>query len=181
MESIAWSGVMPRAAVLSSLIARQRRYPCIAALLLPLACLGAESPAEDPPPVTILIENVRLIQGDATTDPVVNILIRKQKLEILTKDEVPIEEATIRVDAQRGFLLGKLELGAESSFLILDGDPREQFEVLLDTREHVVFAVEKGQIVRNRLLVTAEAPSQDKPEQKIEGGEMDIWSLDARG
>jgi phosphate-selective porin OprO/OprP len=83
----------------------------------------------------------------------------------VTPDEVPIEEFTLKLDAKRGFLLGKLELGANPNFLILNGDPREDFDILLDTKSYANFAVEDGQIVRNRLLATAEVPTAEEMKQ----------------
>jgi phosphate-selective porin OprO/OprP len=136
-------------------------------LLLPLISIAAD-PAP-PPTVTILIENVRLIDNDAEQDPIVNILIRNNKLDLVTPDAVPIAEFTLKVDAKGGHLLGALELGKEPSFLILDADPRKEFDVLLDTKTHVNFAVEDGQIVRNRLLATAAAPTLSEPGKKGSG------------
>jgi phosphate-selective porin OprO/OprP len=137
-----------------------------AAWCLPLTASGEEDQPGSLPAMTILIENVRLIEADATADPVVNLLMVDGVLDIVTKEAVPIKDLTIRIDAQRGFLLGKLQVGAQPTFLILDGDPREDFEVLTDTKAHMVLAVNNGEIVRNRLATTAEMPKEDEPQQE---------------
>ena len=62
------------------------------------------------------------------------------------------------MDADDGFLLGQLVLGARPSFVILDRDPREDFGVLLDTQGHVRFAVQDGVIVRNELPAISPSP-----------------------
>ena len=48
--------------------------------------------------------------------------------------------------------MGKLEIGEPANFLILDGDPRENFEIRLDTATYARFAIRDGVIARNRLL-----------------------------
>lgn len=47
-------------------------------------------------------------------------------------------------------------MGKPPSFLILDEDPRESFEVLLDTATYVRFAVHEGAIVKNVLPQVAD-------------------------
>jgi phosphate-selective porin OprO/OprP len=126
---------------------------------------AAEVSSGDQPSITILIENVRLIDNDAEQDPVVNIVIRNGELDIVTPDKVTIEELTLKVDAKRGFLLGKLELGTTPNFLVLDGDPRENFDILLDTKTHTDLAVEDGQLVLNRLTVSAATPTAEEKKQ----------------
>ena len=119
-------------------------------------------------PTRILIENVRLIDRKGVAeDVVVNILIKDNKLYLVTKEEIPPDEADLAVDAQHGFLLGNLDMGAPPSFLILDQDPRENFEVLLDTRTHGRFAVHKGTVVRNDLpaAVVAEPEAAGEPKR----------------
>ena len=88
-------------------------------------------PAQAPSPETALIRNVRLIDrsGEAG-DVLVSLLIKK----------------------------GKLDLGQPPSFLILDRDPREDLDALLDTKTHARFAMRLGDIVKND-LPTISAPS----------------------
>ena len=118
---------------------------------------------------TVLIRNVRMIDRDGNTeDQIVNILIKDKKLHIVTKDTIPATEAALVVDANKGVLLGNLNVGQSSNFLILDQDPRDDFKILLDTNAHVSFAIHDGIIVRNGLLpvtgVEPETPAKKKPE-----------------
>lgn len=101
---------------------------------------------------TVLIRNVRLIDGaDNAADVVVSLLVKKGLLDLVTKDDVSAAEAELVVDAQNGVLIGKLDLGQPPSFLILDEDPRESDEALLDTATHARFAIRRGEIVKNDL------------------------------
>ena len=101
----------------------------------------------------ILVRNVTLIDpSQESEDRVVNILIREGKLDVVTEDKISRDEAEQVVNANKGFIVGKLELGEPPSFMIFREDPRENFEVMLDTKSYTSFAVSKGVIVRNRLL-----------------------------
>jgi phosphate-selective porin OprO/OprP len=66
------------------------------------------------------------------------------------------------LDASSGVLLGDLDIGQPSNFLILNQDPREDITVLLDTKQHIVFAVHKGQILTNNLVVARPSDSPTK-------------------
>ena len=102
--------------------------------------------------VTILIRNVRPVatvsEGE---DAVVHILIKNGQLKLVTQDRIASSKADIGLDAQNGVLLGDLTLGEPASFLILDEDPSENIDVLLDTATHARFAIAKGEIARNYL------------------------------
>ena len=82
----------------------------------------------------------------------VSILIRDNKLEIVTQDPIAIEDESIAVDARNGYILGKLEIGETPSFIILNQDPRENFEILLDTSFFTTFAIHNGRLFRNNLF-----------------------------
>jgi hypothetical protein len=89
----------------------------------------------------ILIRNVRLISREGQTEvQSVNILIKETKLNIVTTDEIELEEGMIGFDAENGVAMGFLDIGQPANFLIVDQDPREDIEVLLDTKTQVVFA-----------------------------------------
>lgn len=114
-------------------------------LSVPLTLLAAD-------PVNILIKNVNLIDREnIAEDAVVNILITNNTLEIVTKDTITDTIAKISVDASNSFLLGNLDMGAPPTFVILDQDPRKHFDVLLDTKSHILFAIEQGDVVVNIL------------------------------
>jgi phosphate-selective porin OprO/OprP len=106
---------------------------------------------------TIVINDVTVFDSEnVENDVVVNIRIQDGKLEIVTKDPIPGEDDVTRVNAAKGVLIGQLHAGDPPSFLIMDTDPREDFAIMLDTANHAVFAVHKGQIVRNNLLPAIE-------------------------
>lgn len=114
-------------------------------------------------PQNVLIKNVQLLDGGAETEGIqVNILIKDNILELITKDEVPIVEAAMAVDARNGFLFGKLEVGETPSFIILNQDPRENFEILLDTNFFTIFAISDGKLFRNNLFEVKESVVEKK-------------------
>jgi phosphate-selective porin OprO/OprP len=136
----------------------------LALLLVLLAfspVLGAqnESQAEN-----ILIRNITLIDPTGQTgDRLVNILVRQGRLEVITEDKISADEAELVVNADGGFILGKLELGVAPNFMVLSADPRENFEVLLDTKTYASFAMHDGQVVRNRLSPVLEKELEHEP------------------
>ncbi len=104
---------------------------------------------------SILIRNVYLLGiAGAENDILVNLLIVDGKLNVVTEDDIPTTKARISIDAKNGFLMGNLLIGDRPSFLILDQNPREDYEIYLNTEPHLLFAMEKGVIVRNNLQVT---------------------------
>jgi phosphate-selective porin OprO/OprP len=111
---------------------------------------------------TILIRNATLAgQKDGQDKIAVNILIKNSELDILTQDTIPLDEADVSYDARGGVVLGELKLGEPASFLVLDGDPAENVELLLDTKSHAVFAIHRGAVLKNRLeIVTDETPEE---------------------
>jgi phosphate-selective porin OprO/OprP len=112
---------------------------------------------------TVLISNVKLINQQGEADEViVNILIRDGKLDIVTQEDVAIDSAELTLNAMQGVLLGELAIGEPPSFLILDGDPRENVDILLDTATHARFAIRRGEIIRNRLPRAIDASTKPK-------------------
>jgi len=121
-------------------------------------------------PHNVLIRNVRLIGDIADEEPTtVSLLIRNNRLELISEDEIPVPEGVIAVDAEGGFLFGKLVLKEMPSFIILNQDPRLNFDVLLDTKTHATFAVHEGTLHKNNLFEVidgreslAEAPKENE-------------------
>jgi phosphate-selective porin OprO/OprP len=144
---------------------RGRRIVSVESLALLLVLTAAPGVVGAAEPESILIRNVRLIDRTGQTeDRRVNLLIKETKLHIVTTDEIELEDGLIGCDAQNGIVMGVLDIGQPASFLIVDQDPREDIEVLLDTRTHVVFAIRQGTIFRNTLpRVAALEPD---PEEK---------------
>lgn len=119
----------------------------------------------------MLIRNVQLVAADeAAEEPLVNILIRDNKLEVVSKDTIPVEEGANAIDGREGYVLGNLVIGETPSFLILNQNPRDNFEVLLDTSIFTVFAVHNGQLVTNNLFELPEEEIREEEEQAAGAG-----------
>ena len=126
---------------------------------LPLATiLICTANAQIVDPQNVLIQNVYLAEGGGETEAVLlNILIRDNKLDIVSQDALPDDGSVVILDARNGYLLGNLVIGESPSFIILNQDPRENFEILLDTSFFTVFAIHDGRLFRNNLF----APDAD--------------------
>jgi phosphate-selective porin OprO/OprP len=130
---------------------------------LPSASSAPWNDAKSATPETVLIRNVTLLKQEGQAeDVVVNILIRDNRLDMVTQDKIPADTAELALDAQKGVLLGQLNPGQPPSFMILDGDPRDDFQVLLDTATHARFAMKEGVIVRNRLPLALDIDEKPK-------------------
>ena len=114
-------------------------------------------------PNRVLIRNVILFDPKgAVEDKVVNILLRDNRLDIVTEDKISRDEADMIVNAHEGLLMGKRQIGQKPSFIIFEEDPRENFDVLMDTFTYSVFAVDEGVVVKNRLVgVVVEEPDEE--------------------
>lgn len=138
-----------------------RRF--IATLLLAGFAFAATAQVIDPQ--NVVIRNVYVAAAGAE-NVAINLLIRDNKLELASKDEITTPDGFVALDANGGYLIGNLKLGEAPSFIILDGDPREDFDVLLDTETHAVFAVHQGELRKNSLLYAA--GTLDEPEEEPE-------------
>ena len=127
------------------------RFHALLGLLLLLCSWTALQAQTVAPPQDILLRNVTLTDpsGEAE-DKVVNILLRQGKLELITGDKISRKEAGQVVDAAGGFIVGRLELGKQPSFIIFSEDPRTNFEVMLDTKMHSSFAIHEGIVTKNK-------------------------------
>ncbi len=100
----------------------------------------------------VIIRNVHIVsRGEAARDELVHLIILGGKLKVVTRDSIPGGTARMIVDGSEGFLLGTLNLGEPPGFVILDQSPRDDINVLLDTKDHVLFAMENGSVVLNDL------------------------------
>ena len=103
-----------------------RRILLIGFGLLILPVYPSNVVAEASAPDTILIKNVRLIDPvSAVEDHAVNILIKKNRIDIVSEDPIQEAKGTLVVDGSNGVVLGDLEIGGPASFLILDQNPQE--------------------------------------------------------
>ena len=114
----------------------------------------------------LLVVNATLIDSTGNgPDRTVNLHLEGGELTLVTEDEAQAESAEL-LDAGGGVLLGNLELNSRPSFLILDADPREDFNVILDTKTHVVFAIEDGEVRINELTpIEYSEPAKEKAPQ----------------
>jgi phosphate-selective porin OprO/OprP len=109
-------------------------------------------------PQNVLIRKVNLIEpGKGGETVIVNILILDNILKLVSEDEIVVPEGVVPVNAANGYLLGDMVIGAAPKFVILDSNPGTDFDVLMDTDSHIVFAVNNGELVRNNLFEDFEA------------------------
>lgn len=112
----------------------------------------------------LLIKDVHLPnkKGQGADAPV-SLLIKDGVLDLVTADHVPRQEGMRVVHAEGGYLFGKLRVGELANLIIVDEDPVADFEVLLDTRDHAVFALSAGRIVLDTLMYQPEPePEEDE-------------------
>ena len=136
-------------------------------IILLLGCVIAPAAYADSDE-RIIVLNSRLVGRDAAAqDVAVNLLIVDGKLSVVTKDELIVKPGDVALDANGGFSLGQLALGSRPSFVILDQDPRENVDVLLDTKSHARFAIREGVIVKNELRALPVAVSEASPKPRL--------------
>lgn len=110
---------------------------------------------------SLLIKHVYLISREDTLGDInVNILIINSSLQLVTKDDVSFGPNVKTLDGANGFLMGNVALGEPPSFVILDENPRENFDIFLNTRAHIRFAIEKGIIAINELRPIAHSQQE---------------------
>jgi phosphate-selective porin OprO/OprP len=117
-------------------------------------------------PDRVLIRNVTLFDpAGSGEDKVVNIMIRDNKLDLVTEDSISRDEADMVVNANGGSIMGKLDLGSPPNFMIFNEDPRENFEVLMDTFTYSVLVVHDGVVIKNRLYGVVAEEEEDEPQK----------------
>jgi len=125
----------------------------------PIAGYAAENALVD-----MVIRQVHILESGATSDvPLVNIQILNGKVALVSEDDIPTKDDTLVRNAKGGFLLGRLAIGAPPNFIILDSNPAENMNILIDTKPHVRFAISDGEIIKNDLDVTV---AEDSPPAK---------------
>ena len=135
-----------------------------------LALSGQAPVARAADPERIIITNAKLVGREtAAQDVAINILIVDGKLKVVSKDELVIGPDDTAVDSKGGFLFGQLAIGARPSFVILDQDPRENVDVLLDTKTHALFAIRQGVIIKNDFPAKPPSPEDARPKPRVWG------------
>ncbi len=130
------------------------------ALVVYLLCLVPfHAVAED-----ILIQNVRIINRESEDEIVtVNILVEGDRLKLVSKQKISPKPGMKVVDAQGGIVLGKLAVGSPANLIIVDEDPRKNFDVLLDTKAHASFALHNGVIKKSRVPMKTHVADAESP------------------
>ncbi|WP_041736543.1 OprO/OprP family phosphate-selective porin [Colwellia psychrerythraea] len=127
--------------------------------LTQLSICQAEQVSEEPiANIPEVVEQKIVIRNITFVDPAkkkksttANLVITNKLFDLVTQDDIDVGHGDIIFDAQNGFILGSLESGKIANFLILDVDPHENIEALLDTKKHVLLAIHNGVIIRNNL------------------------------
>jgi phosphate-selective porin OprO/OprP len=133
-----------------------------------LALAGQAPVAHAADPERIVVTNARLVGRDAAAqDVAINILIEDGKVVVVTKDELVIEPDDTAVDSSGGFLFGQLAVGARPSFVILDQDPRDNVDALLDTKTHAKFAIREGVIIKNDFPAKSPSTVEATPKSRF--------------
>ena len=117
-----------------------------------LCAISGASAADDVRLDNVLIRNVRIIDpSDPSEAALASLRIRDGELELVTKDDIVADENESALDGGGGYLLGNLEVGAPPTFIVLDENPVSNIAVLADTGPHVVFAIDNGVLLSNKL------------------------------
>ena len=105
----------------------------------------------------MIIRNVLIMEpGSKSGHALVNIQIRNGLVAAVSEDRIPAALGVRVEDAELGYLRGNVEVGSPPQFIILDDNPDENFEVLLDTPAHTIFAIDGDRIVTDNLQVSLE-------------------------
>lgn len=100
----------------------------------------------------IVIRNITFVDpAKKKKNTTANLIITNKLFDLVTQDDIDVGHGDIIFDAQNGFILGSLEPGEIANFLVLDANPHENIEALLDTKKHVLLAIHNGVIIRNNL------------------------------
>ena len=112
--------------------------------------------------VTILVKNAILVDSNGEGgDQQINLFIKNGILKMVSADTVPEESFDFVIDARQGYILGELDVGNLANFIILDKNPIEHFETLLDTKTHATLVIREGIIVLDRLNPLSKNPKKE--------------------
>ncbi len=123
------------------------RTAAIAFALILATARGWAAPVE-----SLLVNRVSFVNpAEPTATQMVNLLVKKGKLHLVSRDSIPGDSTKQVIDARAGFILGRLDVGGPANFIILGQDPRENPKIFLDTKQYAVLALMDGEIVLNAL------------------------------
>ncbi len=130
----------------------------ISSLSLLSVCHAEQASQESDATAPAAVEQKIVIRNITFVDPAkknksttANLVITNKLFDLVTQDDIDVGHGDIIFDAQNGFILGSLESGEIANFLVLDANPHENIEALLDTKKHVLLAIHNGVIIRNNL------------------------------
>lgn len=122
----------------------------------------------------IVIQNVTFVdQEKAGKRTTANLVITNKLFDLVTQDDIEVSATDIIFDAQNGFVLGSLEAGKVANFMILDTNPHDNIDALLDTKKHILLAISDGVIIRNNLKQESNISALD--EQKRVKKKREGW------
>ncbi|MCV9386261.1 OprO/OprP family phosphate-selective porin [Reichenbachiella ulvae] len=112
---------------------------------------------------SLIIRNANVITNSSDTSQYyVNLLIIDDVLELISTEELSKSEDIEVWDANGGYLLGNLVINAAPRFIILNEDPRKNFDIWLNIEPYTVFAMNNGEIHVNRLEESTHLESTQK-------------------
>ncbi len=114
-------------------------------------CLSAQSQTPQLPGDSTIVHNVFMLSQTDTADLKVSVVIVGGRLELVTTDDISSVPGSEVYNGREGFLMGRIEIGQPANFVVLSENPRENFNIFLNSREYIVFAMESGRIVSNQL------------------------------
>jgi len=116
----------------------------------------------------LIVHNVHIVGPDNNTGTdLASLRISDGHLDLVSADQIVAEDDSQVLDANEGYLLGKLVVGEPPTFMILNKDPVADLKVLLDTKSYVVFAVDGGQLLKNELqAISGAAPGMGTEEKE---------------
>ena len=129
-----------------------------------LLCATAPRYARAAEIADLVIQNFHIIEAGASADTeteTASLKVTDNKLVLVSKDAIPTDDDAKTYDAAGGYLLGNLVVGEVPNFIILTRNPAVHMDVLLDTKPHISFAVDKGELARNSLVQIHETPGGD--------------------
>jgi len=131
---------------------------------------ASQEPVTNTPEVIeqkIVIRNVTFVDpAKKNKSTTANLVITNKLFDLVTQDDIDVGHGDIIFDAQNGFILGSLESGEIANFLILDENPHENIEALLDTKKHILLAIRNGIVIRNNLKQESNLSSTSPPKKR---------------
>lgn len=120
-------------------------------------------------PDSLLLQNAMIMNpADNDTSLRVTLYIENGVLEIVTEETPGLSDKYRIFDAKGGFVVGSLSLGEPASFMLLNGDPRKDIALLLDTKQHSKFAIYKGEVMKNTLSPPQSAERESADNKRTE-------------